>query len=387
MKLAVHAGTLRGAGSQAVGRATITALAGLGHELLTWVPESWPALDLPPTRVRRLGPGMRRKLELEALALPREAARFGARALLSLTDTSCPAACLRLAHLGQAQLGKLGQAQLDKLGQAQLPHVLMVQQAYLAYPASSLGFPRPRRFHAKMRLMAAYFELGLAGVTQFVVQTSDMRAQLAARWGIEPSRITVIPSSVSPAVLRARAERPITSPAGLLCVTSEAPHKGHRFLPGLLERLRELEPSAARLAITLQRGAVRSFDLAIAERGLADRVDYLGSLEHTALLECLRRAGVVVIPSELESFGIPYYEALALGVPVVALDRGFAREACGGAGRYGRTASELAEHALALLTDPALRAQQSEASRARFQAVHHSWEDIAQRYTDLIQAS
>ncbi len=363
MRLAVHAGTLRGAGSRAVGHATVTALVGLGHQLLTWTPETWPPLSLPDhdstseLRVMRLGAGMRRKLKLEAHTLRREAARFGAQALLSLTDTSCPA--------------------------PGLPHVLMVQQAYLAYPSAALSFPQPLRFRAKMGLMAAYFRAGLAGVSRFVVQTNDMREQLAARWGIAPSCITVIPSAVSRAVLRVAAQRPISAPSGALCVTSAAPHKGHRFLPELLEHLSQ---AGHRLAITLQRGAVPSFDSAIAERGLASQVDYLGSLEHAALLERLRHAQVALIPSELESFGIPYYEALALGVPVVALDRAFAREACGDAGRYGRTSAELAQCALTLLTEPALWAEQSEASRARFQAVHQSWEQIAEAYTRLIKA-
>ena len=54
--------------------------------------------------------------------------------------------------------------------------------------------------------------------------------------------------------------------------------------------------------------------------GVADRVKFLGRLEHVAPL--LAGADLFLLPSENESFGLSALEALACGVPVVASNAG-----------------------------------------------------------------
>lgn len=54
-----------------------------------------------------------------------------------------------------------------------------------------------------------------------------------------------------------------------------------------------------------------------AELGAADAVEYLGPLEHDAVLERMRQADVYVLPSTFETFSVTALEALSVGLPVV----------------------------------------------------------------------
>ncbi|MCP1413110.1 glycosyltransferase family 4 protein [Paenarthrobacter sp. A20] len=59
---------------------------------------------------------------------------------------------------------------------------------------------------------------------------------------------------------------------------------------------------------------------AIANAGLADRVELLGWLSGDAKFQALSRARLVVCPSRQETFGLVAIEALATGTPVIAFD-------------------------------------------------------------------
>lgn len=58
------------------------------------------------------------------------------------------------------------------------------------------------------------------------------------------------------------------------------------------------------------------------QRGVADRVEFLGWLDRTAVHDHMRAADVFLFPSMHEEGGWVVGEAMALGLPVVAVDRG-----------------------------------------------------------------
>jgi glycosyltransferase involved in cell wall biosynthesis len=60
--------------------------------------------------------------------------------------------------------------------------------------------------------------------------------------------------------------------------------------------------------------------------GIAERVEFLGKLPHYRLPEVLKRAGVMVLPSVGEGFGLALVEAQLAGLAVVGTDAGGQRE-------------------------------------------------------------
>lgn len=66
------------------------------------------------------------------------------------------------------------------------------------------------------------------------------------------------------------------------------------------------------------------------ERGLTDRVHFLGSLDHDLLPLVLSAADAMVLPSSSEGLANAWVEALACGTPLVITDAGGAREVVDG---------------------------------------------------------
>ena len=98
-------------------------------------------------------------------------------------------------------------------------------------------------------------------------------------------------------------------------------------------------------------------------------------------------AVALVMPSKLESFGIPYYEAMAIGCPVIAADFDFAREACGEAGFYANPddGREFAHYVDTLVNAPSVLKTVSRNLRDRSLEIGVSWKEVASQYIDLLE--
>ena len=119
--------------------------------------------------------------------------------------------------------------------------------------------------------------------------------------------------------------------------------------------------------------------------GVADRVHFLGSLDHQLLPVVLSAAQAMVLPSGSEGLANAWVEALGCGCPLVVTDAGGAREVVTGpdAGRIvARDAEAIAGAVRDLLADPPRR-EVVAAYAARF-----SWEAnaaaLAEYYEGLL---
>jgi len=120
---------------------------------------------------------------------------------------------------------------------------------------------------------------------------------------------------------------------------------------------------------------VRSLQALAAELGVAGRVVWAGFVEHPA--DALAALDVLVHPAEQEPFGRVVLEAIALGVPVVAVNQAGPAEIIED-GRSGLLAppgdaAAMAERIIRLLQDEDLRESISDGARIRaahFAAVH-----------------
>ena len=125
-----------------------------------------------------------------------------------------------------------------------------------------------------------------------------------------------------------------------------------------------------------------------ADLGVADRVAFLGSLDHEWLPVVLAAANAMVLPSASEGLANAWVEALACGTPLVITDAGGARELVpdDGAGRLvQRDPAAIAKAVHSLLANPPDPHKVSE-TVARF-----SWEAHAERlatyFEGLLQIS
>ena len=368
MRLALHAGTLRGFGSGVVGRAIAESLRKLEgvDALLVLLPSEWPdtwppepeGQALSPLTLHRLPSGFASKFIGENLTLRRLLKSWRADALLSLTDTSmiaCP-----------------------------LPHVLMVQQAFLAYAPDRLGFSLPVSVKRRFQAMSAYMRLGLGGVERVSVQSEHMKREFCARWSFAPEHVRVIPSTIQPGARRL-ASASIASPAEapyVAYVSGPGPHKNHQVLAPMMAAMADSHPEL-RCLLTLEPEAVPGLVERAKALSVYERFDFVGSLYAEEAMTRLSRASAALLPSRIESFGIPYYESMALGVPAIASDVPCAREALGEGALYAPADDgEAWARALTQVLDE--RQERSQAARERFVAIERSWDQIAADYLELV---
>jgi glycosyltransferase involved in cell wall biosynthesis len=206
------------------------------------------------------------------------------------------------------------------------------------------GFPLVASYHTNVAKYAAYYRLGwLAGVVWWLLRrlhgaaavnlatSSSTCDELTAR-GIE--RVRLWPRGVDldlfgPEPLDLFGSEPPTWSAGdeharsagdeavALYVGRLAAEKGLDLLSPLAE------PDAGVRLVMVGDGPARS-DLAA--RFPAPAVTFTGLLHGTALADAYRSADVFVFPSTTETLGLVMVEALASGLPVIAVDSPASRE-------------------------------------------------------------
>jgi glycosyltransferase involved in cell wall biosynthesis len=122
-----------------------------------------------------------------------------------------------------------------------------------------------------------------------------------------------------------------------------------------------------------------------AELGLRERVTHHGFVSEKSLAELHAGAAALVLPSLEEGFGRPVLDAMARGVPVIASDIAALRDLTDSAAQLVRDPldpGEWREAIAAVLGDRAMR--DALVKRGRERAAAFSWQDIAQRYRDLL---
>jgi glycosyltransferase involved in cell wall biosynthesis len=154
------------------------------------------------------------------------------------------------------------------------------------------------------------------------------------------------------------ADGPLLATVGALI-----PRKGQKFVVRALARLPD-----AHLALVGTGPDQTALEAFARESGMADRVHFLGSLDHQLLPRVLSAADAMVLPSESEGLANAWVEALACGCPLVITDAGGAAEimTTPAAGRIvEREAAAIAAGVRELLASPPQRDAVAECA-ARF---------------------
>jgi glycosyltransferase involved in cell wall biosynthesis len=208
-----------------------------------------------------------------------------------------------------------------------------------------------------------------------VIAVSEYTAgQVVERLGVERSRITICSSGAPP--WRPRDQAPLEGP--ILFMGTIEPRKNVATLLDAYEQLAGRRPSTPPLLLAGSAGFRSDAIMArIARSPLAGRVRHLGYVSDPNREALYRNAAVVVLPSLDEGFGLPALEAMTLGVPVVASNRGALPEVLGGAGVLvdPLDASAIAGALERVLTDPELAA--ACAARGIARSRNYSWDASA----------
>ncbi len=201
------------------------------------------------------------------------------------------------------------------------PHLDRLRLVVLVHlPLGSVGPAGPRS-------RAAEREAVVLRAASAVLTTSTWTADWVRRsYAVPAARVHVATPGVDPA------DTARCTPSGgrLLCVAAVTHGKGHDVLVEALSGVRDLawECTCVGSLDVEPRFAARVRSEA-AERGLHDRLRFVGPLVGPALAQAYAAADLCVLPSRGETYGMVLVEALARGMPVLAPDAGGVPEALG----------------------------------------------------------
>jgi glycosyltransferase involved in cell wall biosynthesis len=246
--------------------------------------------------------------------------------------------------------------------------------------------------------------LAYADAALVVASDDAVAALVRARYAGPMTGVTVLPPGMNFPMLRGMAAtaRSRTPAHRILAVQSS--FNQNKGLPILIDALTGLVPylpdavlvvaghddtPGARIEAALRAQARRN--------GVADRIQWKGHLSHRAVARLMGRCDVLADPRTINSFSSCLYEAMTVGLPVVASDVACNRAALGNGVRGVLTragdADDLAVGIRSVLTDRALAEDLRSSGTAYTHAVEATagCEAVAERlhqlYEELVRAS
>ncbi len=152
----------------------------------------------------------------------------------------------------------------------------------------------------------------------------------------------------------------------------------------LLEALRDLDGLTRLHLAGAKRGAHHELLSFTRSEGLSGRVRFLGHIDEPNLVNQLRHATALVMPSLYEGFGLPVLEAMAAGVPVVCSNAGALPEVGGDAAVYVDPYNiESIAHGMQTVLDWSPSQRQAIIERGYAQAAKFSWDKTAQKTIEV----
>jgi glycosyltransferase involved in cell wall biosynthesis len=222
-------------------------------------------------------------------------------------------------------------------------------------------------------------------IPDLLTVSSSSAADISADFGVQPSRLHVVPLGVDTALFRPAGPR--KTGRVIAIASADTPLKGVATLLHAVARLRVRHDVELQLVAKVEpNGPTHKL---IAELGISDIVHITSGLSDAALASLFASAEVACIPSLYEGFSLPAVEAMASGTPIVASRVGALPEVLGadGACAHFVTPADVDEFTRVLgqlLDSPGKRQRLGEAGRRRALEVY-SWESVAAQTVRVYQ--
>ncbi|MDQ3857839.1 MAG: glycosyltransferase family 4 protein [Actinomycetota bacterium] len=243
------------------------------------------------------------------------------------------------------------------------------------------------------RLRAWYRPLatraGLRRATEILTVSEHLRELVLAHFpDADPNRVHVAPlGTPTQLVMRARDRRGAAEGTNVLVVSTLRPYKRvDQAVEAFAEATRGLGDSVLRIAGPARPAEREPLEQLADQLGVGGRVLFLGNLSHAALADLYAGADALLFLSEIESFGLPILEAMAIGVPVIAKPIGALKEVGGNAPIWVPRDADAAAIGATLrrvLASEDLRDRHARAGRA--QAARFDWQGAARLTADAVR--
>lgn len=224
-------------------------------------------------------------------------------------------------------------------------HVMGISNPFITHADRQAVFLGATPVKMFLRILQISYQMGHARrADAWIFQTKEARDGFCRRLRVGRERTVVVPNAIDGDFASYFDSRPVEA-------INPANSEVNIFCPGLpyLHKALQLVPAIAAEVQAVLRGSVGCrFVLTIDENtdlwgnihkecvqlGVENIVTTIGSYRYSDAPAAYEKADVVFIPSILETFSASYLEAFAAKIPLVAADKGFARDICGDAAVY-----------------------------------------------------
>lgn len=224
-----------------------------------------------------------------------------------------------------------------------------------------------------------------------VVASQWVKRDLVTTMKVDPERIVVIPLAPLDRSAMAAASTSHLLPKGFgpyaLYSAAFWPHKNHLRLLDAMASLREAGKDVSLVLTGAHAGDEGAVRRAVRERGLQERVAFLGFVSDADLGGLLAGARCAVVPSLFEAGSFPVWEAMSSGTPVAASSVTSLPGQLGDAGvLFDPTDPQAIAQAWGRLWDDAeLRERLRRMAKVR--VASYTWELTARRYVALYRSA
>ncbi|HKI73781.1 MAG TPA: glycosyltransferase family 4 protein [Pseudomonadales bacterium] len=221
---------------------------------------------------------------------------------------------------------------------------------------------------------------------RIVTVSEQSKRDIIEAFAIEPARVSVIHNGIDTETFQ-----PIPGierdPMRIMATASaDQPLKGLQYLLHAVAQLRETYP-AIELVVLGKLKPNGDTDKLVSSLGLRDRIRFVSGIATSELVRLYAEAGIVVVPSVYEGFGLPAGEAMACGAPVISTCGGALPEVVGDAGLLVpvRDPAAIAAAVSRLIENDEERHRLAIAGRQRIQKLF-SWKVTAAKMVDYYNA-
>ncbi|MFN2453697.1 MAG: glycosyltransferase [Pyrinomonadaceae bacterium] len=205
---------------------------------------------------------------------------------------------------------------------ASVPQVTFIQQSLLFSQEAQ------RRFGFKDRLIISVLgqmsRRACQSSRKVLVQTPTMRSCVASAFGLDEQRVQYFLPGIAPVQPDTKSQtsldvmRSVPEGLRLLYVGNQMPYKNIEVVAAAMQRIRRQLPGATLFLTWPENHPLTKIDGVVG----------CGYLTADALREAYHLATVLVMPSLVETVGLPMLEAMSVGTPVLAAARPYAHDIC-----------------------------------------------------------
>ena len=265
--------------------------------------------------------------------------------------------------------------------------VFLFDWPYAVYPKSAIWNLMSNKDFFTRKFKLYLFNYLLKYVDSFIAQTEVIEKRLINFYNCSP--ISVIPNAITLESFSHKASFDFKLPSGkkILYLSYYYPHKNFEiFLKlGTLIKQRNLD---FKIIITIDRSQNKraiKFLNKLDENGLNDIVVNIGPIDTKYISSLYSQVDGLLMPTLLETYGLPYIEAFHNNKPVFTSDIDFSHAVCGDAAKYFNPFDELdilEKLEISFSDENEIKKMQTQGQVQLMNIM--SWIDVFKKYQNLI---